>query len=135
MVNFPSIVNDLLHSDWNWDHHRTSNYRPAVNISENDDAYIVEMIAPGFERENFSVEVKDGKLSISAEIEQQTKDENEKYTHVEFTKSAFTRSFVLPKESADEDKVDAIYKNGVLAITIAKKEEAKPKAPRMVDIK
>src|SRR4051812_16372513 len=83
---FPAMNNDLLGMDF-------SSHMPAVNISEDADRYHVELSAPGFSRENFKVEVKDGNMIISAENKAENKSENKKYSRREFSYGAFRKSF------------------------------------------
>ena len=75
-------------------------------------------------------------LTVTSEkqTENETKDESERYTKREFSYQSFSRSFSLPL-TADGDKVEAAYDKGILTVSIPKKEEAKPKAPRAIEIK
>lgn len=94
---------------------------PSVNILENAKDYSVELAAPGLERKDFKVEVDNGVLTISAEKEEESKEEGENYKRREFSYNAFKRSFDLP-ENVITDKIDAKYENGVLRMSIPKKE-------------
>jgi len=109
---------------------------PSVNIKETDDSYEVEMAAPGMKKEDFRVELDNNILSISSEKtdEREESGEKEKYSRREFSYQSFQRSFSLPKEVVDEDKIEAHYREGVLHLTIPKKEHAKQKAPRKIQI-
>lgn len=108
---------------------------PAVNIRETEDAYEVEMAAPGMKKEDFKIELDRNILTISSEkTEEQEENGKEKYSRREFSYQAFQRSFSLPKEVVDEDKIEAHYKDGVLHLTIPKKEEAKQRPPRKIEI-
>jgi HSP20 family protein len=99
---------------------------PAVNISETENEYQVELAAPGLKKEDFKVNVDKNILCVFAENKAAPKEKNEgkKYNRVEYSYSTFTRSFTLP-ELVDHSKIDAEYSDGILKITIAKKEEAK----------
>jgi HSP20 family protein len=93
---------------------------PAVNISEDDKGYGVEVVAPGFKKEDFKVKVDDDVLTISAETKQETQEgEGKEYSRREYTYSSFTRSFRLP-ENAKDDSITARYDNGVLQLQIPK---------------
>lgn len=94
---------------------------PAINVSENDKQYIVEVVSPGFKREDFKVSMNDDVLTISAETKSEMKDENKEYSRREYSYNSFTRSFTLP-ENAKGDNIDANYKNGVLELIIPKTE-------------
>jgi len=108
---------------------------PAVNIRETDDNYVVEMAAPGMKKENFKIELENNILTISSEkSEEHEENGNEKYSRREFSYQSFQRSFNLPKEVVDEEKIEANYKDGVLHLTIPKKEEAKQRPPRKIEI-
>ncbi len=109
---------------------------PAVNVKETDEAYVVELAAPGLRREDFQVELKDNVLSIRSEVKDEHKEEEEngRYTRREFSYRAFQRSFSLDQTLVDDESINATYQDGVLNITLPKREEAKPKAPRVIEI-
>ncbi|GAA0873186.1 hypothetical protein GCM10009117_23330 [Gangjinia marincola] len=137
---FPSLsswMSDILGSDINT--LMTSNFNtgmtlPATNIKETDDAYMVEVAIPGMKKEDFDIEIDQNILTISNEQEFEDSEEKESYTRREFGYSSFKRSFTLP-ETADDEKISANYENGILAIEIPKREEAKQKPARRIDIK
>ncbi len=120
---------DLM--DWSDDVNTTL---PSVNIKETKEGFEVKVAAPGFDKNDFKLELNHDVLTISSEkqAENETK-EGEQYTRREYCYSSFKRSFVLP-DSADAEKINAEYKNGILDITIPKKEEAKPKDKRVIEI-
>ena len=101
---------------------------PAVNISENDKDFIVEVAAPGMKKSDFNINLERNVLSISTEMKNETKEEGKQFTRKEFSYQSFQRSFTLP-ESVDQDKIEAKYEDGVLRIILHKKEEmvSKPK--------
>jgi HSP20 family protein len=109
---------------------------PAVNIRETDDSYEVEMAAPGMKKGDFKIELDNNILTISSEKteEHDEGNGNEKYSRREFSYQSFQRSFSLPKEVVDEEKIKAEYKDGMLHLTIPKKEAAKQKPPRKIEI-
>jgi HSP20 family protein len=109
---------------------------PAVNVMENEDEYVIEVAAPGMKKDDFKVEVNNGILSISAEMEEkdEQKDDEKGYTRREFCYSSFNRSFAIPKSEVDEGKIDASYKDGLLKIMLHKREEVKPKPARLIEI-
>jgi len=108
---------------------------PAVNIKENETVYTVELAAPGLKKDDFIIEVDKNLLTISSEqkSEQNEQDENGKYSRREFSFQSFKRSFNLP-ETINEDEIKAIYENGLLIVQLPKKEEALPKAKRLIEI-
>lgn len=99
--------------------------QPAVNIVETNQAFTLELAAPGFEKSDFVLKVEDDYLTISAKREAKTENQNERYTRREFRFDAFERSFKLP-ETVNQEAIGAVYENGVLVVTLPKKEEAKP---------
>lgn len=108
---------------------------PSANIKENKDAFEVEVAAPGFNKSDFNIELNNGILTISSEKEVNDEmKEGERVTRQEFSYQSFTRSFTLP-ELVEEDKITAKYKNGILSISIPKKDEAKSKAVKHIEIK
>ena len=123
--------------DWtSKNYSRTNTTLPSVNVKESDNEFSIEVAAPGFDKTDFKIEVHNDVLTVSSEkqTENETKDESERYTKREFSYQSFSRSFSLPL-TADGDKVEAVYDKGILTVSIPKKEEAKPKAPREIEIK
>lgn len=100
-------------------------HQPAVNVMETPDAFKLEVAAPGFEKTNFQINVENDHLTISGQREDAQPAEGEKVTRREFRYASFQRSFKLPK-TVNHEAIVAVYENGILNITIPKKEEAKP---------
>lgn len=103
-----------------------------VNVKDTEAAYIIDVAAPGFKKEDISIKVENNLLTVKAEQKTEAETKEEKFTRKEFNFSSFNRSFTLPK-TVDADKIAATYENGILSVTLPKKEEAKPAAA--VDIK
>ncbi len=97
---------------------------PAVNIHETNDAYLLELAAPGLNKEDFKINLEKGLLTIS--YEKKTEVENKEYkTHrKEFNVTSFKRSFTVD-DIIDAEKIQAKYDNGVLQVFLPKKEEVK----------
>ena len=95
---------------------------PAVNLSEN--SYTIDLVAPGYKKEDFNLKVNDDVLTISAETKNERTEgsDGREYSRREYTCSSFTRSFKLP-ENAKDDAVSAKYDNGILQINIPKSEK------------
>lgn len=106
---------------------------PPVNIRETKDAYLVDVMASGFTKENFNVKAEENILTISAEVKENKQEEGEKFTRKEFVHSSFNRSFTLPK-TVVVDNITAAYENGILKVTLPKIEEAKAKGTIEVKI-
>jgi len=107
--------------------------KPKVNIKETNEAYTLEMAVPGYQKTDFVLDVVNDELSISVEIKSEKEEIETAYTRKEFIVDSFKRSFTLP-ETADEEGIKAKYSEGILFVEIPKKEEAKPKAPRTIEI-
>ncbi|WP_266203503.1 Hsp20/alpha crystallin family protein [Pontibacter kalidii] len=106
---------------------------PATNIRENDKDYSIEVAAPGMRKEDFTIDVNEGMLTISSEREEEKNDEQENYTRREYNYSSFSRSFRLP-DSVREDDIKASYKDGVLHVTVPKgKDKEKPTRKIKID--
>ena len=117
---FDSNLPAFFHNEWN----RLA--QPSVNIKDTKEAYQIEVAAPGFSKENFSVKVEDNILTIGAEVKEDKLEEGEKFTRKEFSYSSFKRSFTLPK-TVLADKIAGSYDKGILTVTLPKAEEAKQK--------
>ncbi|MGD1958481.1 MAG: Hsp20/alpha crystallin family protein [Fulvivirga sp.] len=131
---FPAFFDDFFGRDV-FNPGLTSHLRsitPAVNIREDEDAYHVELAAPGVDKKDFKVELDNDLLTISFEKKEE-KEEKGAYTKREFSNQSFSRSFNLPK-SVENSKIAAKYIDGVLNLDIPKKEEAKQKPSRLIKI-
>lgn len=106
---------------------------PKTNIRETADAYFVDMAVPGMKKDDFEIHLDNQMLSISAETKEENEENNENYTRREFGYSSFKRSFTLP-EHIEESKIKAKYNEGILSVELPKKEEAKPKPPKTINI-
>ncbi len=104
-----------------------ASFVPAVNVSEEQGHYLLELSAPGFQKEDFKIELKDGVLVVSAQHQISEETKNKNYTRKEFAYGSFQRNFSLPEE-ANEETIDAKYENGILKISLTKKEEVKKTA-------
>jgi HSP20 family protein len=122
---------------FNWENNNfstTSTTLPSVNIKETADNYEVEVAAPGMDKNDFKVTLDGNLLIISSVKEREQTKEEESFTRKEFSYQSFQRSFELPKNVVDEDKISARYENGLLLLSIPKLEQAKQKPPRLIDI-
>jgi HSP20 family protein len=138
-MSMTSLFDDLFNRDllnWGLNNNSTTNTTiPAVNIKETKENFEVELAAPGMRKEDFRVELDGNQLTIFSErrTEDEQSEEN-RYTKREFSYQSFQRTFQLPKDVVDADKIEARYENGLLQLIIPKKEEAKQKPPRMIQI-
>lgn len=106
---------------------------PAVNIVETKDEYKVEVAAPGLKRDDLKIDLHNNLLQVSSEKENNHEENNENYMRREFCYQSFKRSFTLPR-TVDSEKIKATYTDGVLNISIPKKEDAKEKPSREIEI-
>ena len=115
---FDSILNDTFLGE------RLVSRVPAVNIAETDNEFHIELAVPGLKKEDFKINLEKNLLSVSAEKKTESQTTDKKYSKREYSYNSFVRSFNLP-DSADHARVDAAYTDGVLTISVAKKEDAK----------
>ncbi|MEQ5792445.1 Hsp20/alpha crystallin family protein [Muricauda sp. NFXS6] len=106
---------------------------PAMNIKETDDDYEIELAAPGFNKKDFKITIENGCLNISAEKSTSEEEKNANYTRREFSHNSFERSLQLP-DFIKDDNVNAKYNDGILRFKLVKKEEAKKKKPKVIQV-
>ena len=97
----------------------------AVNVVETEDAVKLEVAAPGFDKQDFTVNIENDFLTITGKHEVNTEETKERYRRREFSVNSFKRSFKLPK-TVNQEAITAVYDKGILNVTLGKKEEAKP---------
>lgn len=124
----PTLFGDIFDSakffGKNWLEKEFGQLFPAVNIKESNKDFSLEFAVPGFKKEDFKVTVENDVLNISAETKEEKNEENKKFTRKEFSYNSFSRSFSLP-ENVNTEHIDAKYENGILNLSIPKKEESK----------
>ena len=137
----PMLFDDFFNREFfNWNNSNFSNTSttiPAVNIKETTEHYEVEVAAPGMSKKDFKLELDGNMLTISSERQnrrEEDENENERYSLREFSYQSFQRTFTLQKDVLDVEKIGAKYENGMLHLVIPKKEEAKQKPPRQIQI-
>ncbi|MBB3187096.1 Hsp20/alpha crystallin family protein [Microbacter margulisiae] len=133
-----NFLNDFFNRDlfdWSLRHFSGPNSTlPSMNVKETPDAFEIEMAAPGMNKEDFKIELDNGMLTISSEKKQEnTTEEQGKYTRREFSYQSFSRTLEMPA-SADSESISAKYENGILKVVISKKEEEKPKPSKQISI-
>jgi HSP20 family protein len=107
---------------------------PSMNVKEHDNDFEIELAAPGFDKKDFKIVMKDDVLEVSAERKEEEAEEKEDYTRREFSYNSFKRTMQLPT-SVDRNKdAKATYKNGILGLKLLKKEEAKEKPKKMIEV-
>lgn len=113
--------NDIMRGAWS----------PSVDILENKDSIVLEAELPGMSPEDVNISIENNVLTLQGERSFENKQDKDNYHRVERSYGSFTRSFTLPPTVSSED-VNAEFENGVLRLTLAKREEAKP---RRIEIK
>merc|ERR1711916_345434 len=99
-----------------------SKFVPQVDIVENDKAFEIHVAVPGMKKNDFHIDINDGRLTISGERKMQNEKNDKNYHSVETYYGSFSRSFYLP-DSVNDEKVDARYEDGILYITVPKDEK------------
>ncbi len=133
---FPSLIDEFFGRDvfpgffFDVDKRMTA---PAVNIIEGKDDFRIEVAAPGLDKKDFRIDLENNVLTISSEKESRNEEKEERFMRREFNYASFSRSFALP-ESVDGEKISAKHADGILLVTIPKKEEAKVKPAREIKI-
>ena len=134
-INRYPVFNDLME---NFERNFFSGLReaegdvPAVNIKDQKDKYVIEFAAPGLKKEDFKIDLDNYVLTVSSEKKEEKEETESNYSRREFIYNSFNRSFTLPR-SVNIDKIGADYSNGILAISIPKKEE-EMKLTRQIEI-
>ena len=132
--SWPGLMDELLNVETIPNFIEAVNYqKAAVNIQETKEDFRIEVVAPGLGKNDLNVNLDQHVLTVSSVKELNNDDNRGKYLRKEFNYSSFKRSFTLP-ETADTEKISAEHVNGILYLTIPKKEEAKVKPARLISI-
>ena len=130
---FGSVVDELFQTNLNrfFDDHSwgfsglQTDTRVPVNIRETDTAYEIQVVAPGLKKEDFNLAFTGDTLTVSFEHnEQKSEGDQKKWIRQEYRSASFSRSFTVDN-TVNVDKANARYENGILSLTLPKKEEAK----------
>lgn len=108
--------------------------QPATNIVEKGERFLIELAAPGLSKEDFKIRLDHQNLIVSSEVEKEELGEDVKIKRKEFNYQSFKRTFLMPKE-ANKEEISAKYINGILTVTLLKKEEEKEKEAVDIEIK
>jgi len=115
---FDSILNDTYLGD------KLVSRVPAVNIAETENEFHIELAVPGLKKDDLKISLEKNVLSVSAEKKAEDEVEGKKFSKREYNYTSFVRSFTLP-ESVDHSKIEAEYTDGILKLTVSKREDAK----------
>ena len=102
-----------------------------VNLIESEELFEIELVAPGFQKEDFKINIDGGRLNIGAQID--VKNSNDIYIKKEYEKDSFEKVFKVPK-SVDTERIEAKYENGILGLKLWKKPELVPQPPKSIKI-
>ena len=137
-ANPRSLFDDFFNRElFNWGNDNFSASRttlPSINIKELEEAFEVEVAAPGMQKEDFTITLDGNSLTISSVKEDQQEENSGQYTRKEFSYQSFQRSFQLSKDVVDDENIEARYESGILRLTIPKKESARIHAPRFIEV-
>lgn len=139
-TSFSGLVDQLFEKNFNrffddgfWGLNRAAGNQVPVNIRETDKTYEMEVAAPGFQKEDFKVDIADEMLTVSLDHKEENRQENKGgVIRQEYRRQSFSRSFTLD-ETIDAGKISARYQDGLLHLTLPKKEGAQ-KISRTISI-
>lgn len=133
LPEMPSFFSDLWDENV-WSARFGNQYKlPAVNVIDNAGDFTVELAVPGMKKKDFKIDVDGDMLNVYSEHQEESKEDKKHYTRREFSYNVFSRSFNLP-ESVDAGKIEATYTDGILKLTLPKKEESKKISKRHVTV-
>ncbi|MFN3939028.1 MAG: Hsp20/alpha crystallin family protein [Chitinophagales bacterium] len=129
------MFDEVFNRNWpaNWMEDRGT-FVPSVNIKETEKAFMLEFAVPGFNKNDFDVQIENDFITISGKKESTNEVNTDKYTRKEFSFGSFKRTFNLP-ENIDSDNIEAMYENGILHVGLPKKEVKPEIAPKRIEIK
>lgn len=132
---FPSFLNRYWNDDF-FDNFFDGDRLPATNIKENKKEFKLELSVPGFDKEDFKIEIEKNVLKISAhkELKNEEKGEDDKVLRQEFRQSSFVRRFSIP-ENVDTQNIEAKQKDGILEIVLPKMDKAPEERIKKIEIK
>ena len=131
---FPTLFDEFFTRDFGIDLAPRTYQTPAVNITEKEDSFHLEVVAPGKEKKDFDVELEQDTLTISTNSDSGIVEEDTQFTRREFDYASFNRSFRIP-ETIDTKNIKANYKNGLLSIVLPKRKEAIPEPKKQIEIR
>ncbi|WP_445957103.1 Hsp20/alpha crystallin family protein [Yeosuana sp.] len=131
IAGLPSLSTDEFFND---DFFAEDSLMPAMNIKDKKNDFEIEFAAPGFNKKDFEVTIDDNVLHVSGEKSQEQVENEEDFTRKEFSFNSFKRSLKLPNTVNSKKDVKATYKNGILKLSLMKKEDAKQLAKKVIEI-
>ena len=137
--SIPSFLDKFFEGelmDWNtWNFAGSNETLPAVNVMENENEYMIEVAAPGLKKNDFKINYENGRLTISSERKEEKEEKSKgKLTRCEFSYQSFQRSFSVPENIVNAEKISAKYEEGILHVALPKREEVRPKPAKEIKI-
>lgn len=123
----------LLNNGFEYPYYRSSSNNGRVNINETEKDYAVDISVPGFTKDELKIDFTDGVLMVEGEHKIEVNEEKKNYSRKEFSKKSFSRSFRIPENVTND--IDAKLENGILSISIKKKELPPIQEPKRIEIK
>ncbi len=129
------VFNNVMRNDYHENHLKNCNCKPATNIFETENEFKLEMLLPGFKKEDVQLNFHEDVLTVKVELpkKEEGQEQEYKYEHREFEAYSFERKFKIPN-TVNVDNIEARYENGILELVLPKKEEALPKPPTEIKI-
>jgi HSP20 family protein len=106
----------------------------AANVKENEKSYDIDLAVPGFDKKDINITIENGMLTVSGEKKSESETKEDEYMRQEFNVSSFSRAFNLPVNTTEED-VQARCENGILKLSISKKDKAPAQLKKAIEIK
>lgn len=131
---FPTVFDELLKDLAIQTNDEFRFKTPAANILEREKDYLVTLAVPGMSKKDFTIDLDEDILTISAEQNEKNEENAPKFTLKEYNFKSFKRTFTLPKDMVEKENITASYKDGELRIEIPKKEVVISK-PKLIEIK
>ncbi len=133
---YDNMFTDLLSTDrlLTNDFFMENKWIPAMNIKENDENFEIEVAAPGFKKEDFEIVYENGVIRISVEHKEEIEEKEDTFTKREFNYQSFSRSFTLPENVNEDEKIEATYNHGILKLVLTKLKESEIHHKRIIEV-
>jgi HSP20 family protein len=131
--NYFNLLDNFFEREFSELTEKNCGFLPATNIIDKKEAFELELAVPGMKKEDFKISLENNFLTISSEIECKKPEEDSTYTRKEFSYCSFSRSFTLPK-TVNTETINAQYENGLLKISLPKKEELINKVQKEIQV-
>lgn len=130
---FANLLDEMMHRGFASGFDPSFGNIPASNILEKEKEFVIEILAPGLEKEDFKLQLENKVLSVSYQPKEDGKTQEQNYLLREMAIGSFTRSFTIP-DTIDKEKISATYHQGVLKISVPKNEAHNARLARNIEI-